>query len=436
MGYYIRSRAASWLLCVCLNASMTAAICSGFILSDGLSDNLLALFTISAVLQAVLVLLAYSRRIAIAGIAAGAALAAAVVFYIYTRRPLADETANSTFLFLLIELAAAILVFLLSRTRVGSAVLFLVGTLIQAGVQFLQFPAPLWGFLLFPAAALILFFYRTYTVSLLKADMGKVRTGAYLRQAVLVCLAALVAAGGVYFGVVRPLNPPTQELKLIRVLRSMPLLEVLGVSSTEIILDPDTASQEPPEEEDLGGEEGQDENAGLEGWQPESQPPEIGDVQTQLNDILQQLTAVRYDKDTLQLLWLLLLVPAAIAGVFILRMALKRRWHRRVQALPKTEAVLAYYQFFLSRLGKIGLKRTPAHTLREYAALTAVQLQAFNVGECTFGRLTAVYEKTLYGHCQVSEAEYQAFETFYGRFYRNLRREIGTGKYLLQIFRF
>lgn len=435
MGYYIRSRAADWLLCLCLTAGLTAALCSGFVLENGLSGQAAAVFVLGAVLQALLLLIAYSRLTKAVGIAAGVVLAAAAVFYMQAHNLLADETANSTFLFLLIETVTAVLVFLLSRTRPGMVVLFLLGTLIQAGSHFLLFPAPLWGFLLFSFAALILFFYRTYTVSLLKAELGKVRTGRYLRQTILVCLAALAVGGGLYFGVVRPLNPPVQDLKLIRILRSMPVLEVLGVSSTEIILDTDLTSQEPPDQTDLGGEQGEEDNMGMEGQQPET-PPEPSDVQTEHSDSSQQLTVVRYDRDALQLLWLLLLIPLLIAGVFALRVVLRRRWHKRVQALPHADAVLTYYPFFLSRLEKIGLKRMPSHTLREYVAHQEVQLQAFDAGNSTFGALTVVYEKALYGGCTVTDEECQAFEQFYTQFYRNLRRETGTAKYCLQLFRF
>lgn len=435
MGYYIRSRAADWLLCLCLTAGLTAALCAGFVLEDSLSGHAAAVFVLAALLQALLLLIAYSRLTTVIGISAGVVLAAAAVFYMQANNLLTDETANSTFLFLLIETVTAVLVFLLSRTRPGMVVLFLLGTLIQAGSHFLAFPAPLWGFLLFSFAALVLFFYRTYTVSLLEAELGTVRTGRYLRQTVLVCLVALAVGGGLYFGVVRPLNPPTQELKLIRVLRSMPILEVLGVSSTEIILDTDLASQEPPDETELGGEQGEEDSTGLEGQQPET-PPEPSDTQTEHSDATQKVTAVRYDGEARQLLWFLLLIPLLIAAVFVLRVILRRRWHRRVQTLPHAEAVLTYYPFFLSRLEKIGLKRMPSHTLREYVSHQEVQLQAFDAEDSTFGALTAVYEKTLYGGCAVTEGEYQAFEQFYAQFYHNLRREAGTVKYCLQIFRF
>lgn len=430
MQHYIKSRAADWILCTCLAASMTAAVCSGFVLEDALSHSPVAAFLIAAVLQALMLVIAYRRLNVRIGIAAGVVLAAVVVVYMQTQHPLADETANSLFIFLLIEVLAAVLTFLLSRTRLGLAVLFLGGNIVQAGAHFLQFPAPLWSFLVFLVAVFAMFFYRVYTVSLLRAEMGKVRIGQYLRQVAAICLAAVLLSGVAYFGVVRPLDPPTQELRLINVLKSMDVLEVLGVSNTQIILDPELTSEQPPEDTEQSDEQDQEESDALDA------PLDTDDSQEDVKTTLQELMAIRYDWSVQQLWWLFVLLAALVVGIFVLRVALKRRWRKGLQALPHEDAVLRYYRFFLSRMEKAGLKKPPAWTLREYTDNMQLQLQAFEAGGSTFGGLTAVYEKVLYGGCSVTEEEYQGFETFCDHFYRNLRREIGPVKYYLQIFRF
>lgn len=439
MRNYLKQRAADGLLCLCLSAAMTPVICSGFVLTDPWSGNVAVIFALCALVQMVLLLIARSRLSAGIGIAVGAVLAIGAAVYCRTSDPFAEEGSNSGFIFLLVLVVTCVLVFLLGRTRVGIAALFLLGSIVQAGSHFLQFPTPLWSLLLFLAALPILFFYRTYLISAARADLGTVRSWKYLRQVLLVCLAAILVAGGLYAGVVRPLNPPTQELKLITMLKSMDQLKVLGVSTVDIVLDPEDRSEQPPEEEDQAGDEGEDESDDLgEESPPLSELPEEQDQQRQNTDSdRQQLwSGIRYDETVLSYLWLLLLIPVLIVGAFVLRYLLRRRWREKVRALPREEAVVNYYQFFLKRLARAGLKRAKQHTLREYADNTKVQLEPFGAGRGAFGDLTATYEKVLYGRCPVSEEEYQRFETFYDSFYRCLRKEAGAVKYWLTAWRY
>lgn len=439
MRNYLKQRTADCLLCICLSASMVSAVCSGFVLEDPWSRNVAAVFALCAVLQFLLLLIA-RRRLSIGiGIAVGAIAAIGAAVYLRTYQPFTEESSNSAFIFLLISVIACILIFLLSRTRAGIVVLFLLGNFIQAGSHFLQFPAPLWSLLLFLLSVSVLFFHRTYIVSASHADLGKIHLVKYLGQILPLCLAALLIAGGLYAGVVRPLNPPTQELKLITVLKSMDPLKVLGVSSVETVLDPDMSSEQPPEEDDFAGDEGEDPSDDLgKETPPPNESPEDSDKQQQNTDSERQQfwTAIRYDDGVRSYLWLLLLIPLLIVAAFVLRLLLRKRWRKKVRALSHEEAVVNYYQFFLKRLERLGLKRAKQHTLEEYVSHTQVQLEPFGEGHSTFGDLTAIYEKVLYGRCPVSDEEYGQFEAFYDSFYRCLRKEAGVVKYYLTVFRY
>lgn len=439
MRNYLKKRTADCLLCICLSAAMVSVVCSGFVLEDAWSGNVAVIFVLSAILQLLLLLIARSRLSTGIGIAAGAVIAIGTAVYWRTFHPFAEENANSVFIFLLISVITGVLVFLLGRTRAGVVVLFILGSFIQAGGHFLQFPTPLWSLFVFLLAAPILFFHRTYIVSAAHADLGTVRGAKYLCQIVPLCLAVLLVAGGLYVGVVRPMDPPTQELKLITVLKSMNPLKVLGVSTVEVVLDPEDRSEQPPEEEDQAGNEGEDQSDDLGEAPPiPSELPEDPDQQRQNTDSdRQQLWGgIRYDETALSYLWLLLLIPLLIAAAFVLRLLRRKHWRKQVQALSKEEAVVNYYQFFLKRLERLGLKRAKQHTLREYAGNTQIQLEPFAAGHGTFSDLTAIYERVLYGHCPVSDEEYQQFEAFYDSFYRCLRKEAGVVKYYLTAFRY
>lgn len=440
MRSYLKHKLADTLLCIALTVSLVPTVCSGFALTGRWQQSLLAAALCSAVLQVVFTLLSRRRVTVRLGIAAGAVLAAAAFAYMRAVSPLSDEASNSAFIFALVQIVTALLVFLLSRTRLGVAVMFLVGNLICAGSHFLLFPAPAWCFYLFLAAVFVLFLHRVCTVSAAKAELGAVSVPKYLRQTALLLVVGFGAALGLYFGVVAPLAPPTQELKLITELRSMELLQVLGISGTEIILDPELTSEAPPEDTELGDESGEEESDAPDGLEETPSPKTPDTSKTlgqQISNTLQEAAeAIRYDGFVWSRLWLLLLIPLAIAAAYGLRVYRKKQWRKRVRALPREDAVANYYRFFLSRLGRAGIKKSPDSTLREFAENAGKQMEPFETGGVRFGALTAVYEQVLYGRHSVSDEEYTAFERFYDGFYPALRREVGTAKYYLKAFIF
>lgn len=437
MRQYLKNSIVDLVLCTCMTLALVPAVCSGFVLSDALSGSTIAVLLLSAVLTFVLLLLSRSRAATWAGIAAAFVLAVLALVYINVYRPFTDEGANSAFIFLLIQLVNALLVWLLTRTRPGTAALFLIGVILCAGAHFLCFPVPAWCLFLFLVACAASFLYRVYVVSIQSADIVDGGGKAYFRQTAAVVAAAALLSCGVFFGIVRPLDPPTQELKLITVLKSMQSLERLGVSSTQIVLDPDMESLEEPEDEETGNEENEEESDSPEG---ESDIPEqslTDTVRENVTSAMQQAwMAVRYDQHNFQWLWLLLLIPAAVAAAYIWRFERRKRWRKQVRSLSRENAVINYYRFFVKRLARLGLKRPANATLREYAQANQVQFQPFEGEDCRFAELTGIYESVLYGRHRVTDSEYAEYEAFFDGFYPALKKELGPVRYWLKAFRY
>lgn len=411
-------------------AALTDAVCAGFLIENGPGRNPAVMFLLAAAVTAILLWLAGNRLRTRAGLAGGAVLFLALIIYMNTAHPLTNETENGTFIFFVTGVVVSVLSFLLSRTRGGTLALYLIGMLVQCGSHFLRFPAAAWSFLVFLAAAAMLYLYRVYVRSLQEAKLGNVRITRYLGQSCAVCLAVALLAGGVFAGVVRPLDPPTQELKLIRVFEQMELFKVLGISTTQSVLDPELGSEEDPNATEDAENPGEEESDSIE----EQQASEEEDSMD--NRSQNALTSIRYEWLAKVFRWLLLLIPLAVAALYGIREMLHRKWLSRVQALSREDAVLNYYSFFYRRIQKAGLKKTGSSTLREYTADRRHDLETYGEGEATFEKLTAVYEKVLYGHATVSEEELGMFEAFYGGFFRKLRQEVGTLRYYLTAFRY
>ena len=447
---YLKSRIPDWLLCTLMSASLSSAVCSGFEMNSPGKDSAGALLVSAAVVAFVMTVLAYRRVLTRLGIAAGAAAAVISVAYLKTVHPLADEEAHAGFIFMLVCIIAGIMVFLLSRSRLGTIVLFIVGNLIGAGAHFLQFENPLWSFLLFTASVLVMFFYRVYTISLVNADIGRVRTGKYMTQTVAVCLAAALLAAGVFAGVVRPLNPPVQDLKLIRVLKQMDMLEVLGIYNVRTVLNPFKDSSEVPDQHDFSDQKGEDESDSLDGQDEEKQQDKSDDTFTD-SSLQIKADAIKYTFKEYHLGWLIpvaVIIALSAAGSAVV--SRRKRWRRAVQALSNEELVLNYYVYFMHCMAVAGLRKPEQHTLREFVESSAHELEVFegitgrqSVGgidtasaDVTFVHLSDIYERVLYGSMDVSNEERIIFESFYDGLTVGLKKRMGTFKYLLNYIRF
>ncbi len=453
MMQYLKSRLPDWLLCTLMSAALSSAVCSGFEMSSPGKDSIAALLAAAAVVSLVMTVLAYRRVLTGIGIAAGAVIAVASVTYLKTVHPLADEAAHAGFIFALVCIIAGILVFLLSRSRFGIIVLFLVGNLIGAGAHFLQFENPLWSFLLFTAAVLIMFFYRVYIISLMNADMGRVRTGKYMTQTVAVCLAAALLASGIFAGIVRPLAPPTHDLKLIRILKQMDMLEVLGIYNVKTVLNPFRDSSKTPDQSDFSDRKGDDESDALDGQDEDSEKDQEDNALTD-SSLQIKADAIKYAFTEYHLGWIIPIVIILILAVAVAAvMSRRKRWRKAVQELSNEELVLNYYAYFLRCMAIAGLKKPSQQTLREFAESASHELEVFEgrsagggdaaagaevhsgAGAVTFGQLSDIYERVLYGGMNISDEERGMFERFYDGLAVGLKKRMGALKYLLNYIR-
>lgn len=427
MRNYLLHHLPDWLLCGVAALCLVQTVCSGFELVDGFYSGAIPVLAISLGLGLLFQLLSYHRWATGLGIAAGVLLFLEAMVLCRAVNPLQNEQESSLLIFWLTELVTALLVFLLSRSRAGSIGLFLLGNLLGAGAHFLQFPAPGWAYVLFLPACGGLYLYRSCGAAVRRAVLGKIQAGRYVVQLVSLALAALLLAGAGYWALIRPLDPPTQELRLIQRLRSMELLQVLGVSSVKTVLDPSLSSNAPPDRTEFGNPPPE--------APPEPELPEVPPPPAPLKspEPAETTAPVNYPAEThLSRLWLLCLIPAAIALAFGLRAWRWRHFRTWLGALPHGEALLRGYPILLKRLGRAGLARSATQTLTEFTAESATALEAFP----GFPEATALYQRVLYGASVVTDGEYQQFDLLLAAFRRDLRRELGPVKYYLQAFRF
>lgn len=435
MRDYLKFRVYDWILCAMLATGLVFHIFSGFVLEDSFSQSTPYVILFMLIAMGIMVLLTYSRATIIAGVAAGVALLLFVMVYTRTHQVFTDEsseTANSLFIAMTATALTAVLVYLACRTRPGIIALYLAGSIVMGGSYFLQFPVRRWGFLLFTFAAVVMFLYRNHMLTLEQAQTGKIRLPRFMVQTVIVCLAAFVLSGTAYIGIVRPLEPPTRELKLIEELKQMSIVKKMGLYSVVELLDPSLqSSAEPngtetgdPEEPTDQGEQGSGQDEG--GPDQSQKSPEQKQEETQ---------SVFYNIHFWYVPWFWIILAAVIAALFLSRWLYKKNWKKHVDAMSPADCVVNYYKYFMTRLSRLGYKKPQNHTLYEYAADMDHTMELFADGDASFTNLTDIYVRTLYGRNAVDPEDVGLFRRFYEKFHSALRKEVGFWKYLLHFFR-
>ena len=428
MKHFIKYRITDFVLASLMTISVMYAVLSGFLLDEnGWYYNPAAVAVTALVQQLVLMFLSYNRITTWIGVAAGIMILAAAIILMNVYSPLTNETDNSMFIYFLAAVVISVMVFLLSRSRAGMIVLFIVGLLLTAGAEFLKWPEPTWSFVLFPVSAAAMFIYRVYQISLKSVRLGQIKLLRYVLQTGIAAVLALAVAFALFFGVVKKINPPTMELKLLEQLESMDILQVLGVSSIKEILLPTESSAELPDQQEIDNAE--------EDREEESETERDEDTPKSLEEVL-DMAAVTYERSLKQWLWLLLLIPAGFIAAFVIRVILKKKKRRDIGQMSGPDAVREYYSYFVKCLSKAGIKKPADRTIREFTKAQERNLSKFDTEGATFAGLSEVYERVTYGKLGVSDSERESFERFADGFMKNLRKYVGTFRYYIWVFRF
>lgn len=442
MKHFVKVRIWDLLLCILCQVGLIFTIFAGFILDDAVCNNVLLVILILAVLDVIFFAFSYNRISMFVGIGLGIL---AIAFYIYRAAAtgiFADEAAHSLGISLFLIFVTALAVYLLGRSLPGIVVLFLLGNFIIAGAHFLQYEVQLWTFLVFEIAVCLFFLYRNYCKTIMQVHAGQVKIPTFIVQSVILCLIAFVLGCGVYKAVIKPLQPPTRDLKLITVLEDMDMLKVFGVSSVREMLDPDKLNSDEIQQilySNQLNESGETEYDAEPETEEATQAPAEDPVSAGLNNVMKRtgelLAQFVYNIfHNYGWIWIVCVVAAAVAAVFAVRNGRRKKWRGSVDALSRENQVVNYYQYFLSRLGKLGYKKPPQHTLYEYAESVSHEMEAFICEDITFEKLTRVYVDTYYGGHSVSEEQASWFRKFYEAFSKNTRKELGFFKYCLKYF--
>ena len=427
---YLRSALWEYPLCVLCSAALARTLFQGFYLPEDLSGSPLLTALLALALQAAFLLFGYSRRTVVLGIVCWIAALAALLLW-------ARSAPAGIPLWLLLNAVPSAAVYLLSRSRVGGWVLLLLGILVCAAAAFLEYalsPLPL---LIFLWAGICLLGCRAYRRSVLTGSAAKTSFPAAFLTSAVACALALSLAAGCYAAVIRPLNPPTRELKLLTRLVSLEVLERIGVSSQVHIFDEDRFSDQTGEEDRISPLEGEEPRQGPDETLPQSLPPQAGEENRPEEgngpDGLEAQAISYLDKPILPILLPIVVVLAVVGAVQLKRLS-RKLWRRRTEDLPPGEQAERLYTAMVAKFRRLKLPVPGPDTPYEYARRVDTALTRLLGREHGFDALTEAVVRARYGGLAPDLETLERCWRFWEQFYPRCRRGLGAFQYARLFF--
>ena len=426
MKTYLRLHGWEFLLAVCIAIGMHLNTFSAFMIHESYMTNYVLVAVVTTVVMAVMYVIGYNKRNTIIG--AGVWVVGLIGWIIYLRAndlidlsEGADETIPAFWSILLFGTA---LIYLLTRSRKILYFAAPIGLLFCAAFKFLEYPVSVPGLFLLVIAVILELLFLVFRDSLLDADYGNYNIGHFLMQSVAIVTVVVMLASGFFYGIVKPLNPPTQDLKLITKLMSFDILELLGISSTQEVKDPNQGDEEqdednPPEESEQEQKENEDEETDQD-EEDQKESDETIDAST-----------ISYKKKDYTVYLISALIVLLLMAPFVIKYALRARRRRRLNGLDANNQAAFVYDFFLKRLKRLGIGKADSQTILEYAYQQEGTLENFTAEDgTTFEEMTEIFNRHLYSKDDISAEEAQKFLAMYNSFYKNTKNFVGTWHYI------
>lgn len=427
-----------WEALACLVASvmLTLNFSQGFYIPDTVADSVPLALLVCGAATFYCYLGSFNRKTMV-GFSLGF-LVIAVSFFLFLGRAgidIADQEGSPTavYIYYIAVPLITVITFLLSRSRLGIVILFLLGACIHSLTAFLGFEVKIWCTALFALAAVVLFLMRQYRVTVLRGNTVSPGFARYFGLTAGVGLAGVVLAALCWVLVIHPLRPPTLDLELLTKYMQYEILEMVGIAKQYPVPDEDRTARE--EDQTLLADEPEEEpEAPPDQQSPEdggNAPPPIALDPAQTTNV----NAVTYERNITSIIIVLfaLIVLVILLIPVLVRYLRGRRLAKLTQGEPRQQ-IVSLYRFYLRQFARIGYARLPSETEQEYTTRCGEHLAPYLKGGVDLPHMTELYLDARYGGLPAAEEACRALAALYPVFLRNYRMMAGRWRYLAKYF--
>ena len=332
--------------------------------------------------------------------------------------------------------------FLLTRTRVGTALLFVIGAFLIGLIQLFYERFELLWTILFVIAALALIVYKHYERSLrIARGVEKVSFLPGFATAAAATAAAVGLGVLVWFAIIAPLNPSAIDIKLITEYRALETVQVRGIS--DVYQTPNLEMTSDETNEDMRTTDDIKEDLSGTPWpatgESEEEPEETESDNAMLGiDLDSFLDAFDFQSNPQN--WPLLIIVIVVIAAIVLYFVLRRVWREKRLAqfkeLGPDKEFEQVFLFLMERFRRIGVTVPPGQTLREFGVSSTAAMRLYNEESgVSFQKLANAYADLAYGKRSVGEAGVLSIESYYRGFWKACRKQLGNLSYFFKSFR-
>ena len=425
-------------MCVAAASMLLLNTAQGFYVPDQMADSIPLAVAVCAVLMLLFFVGGYNK-VSLVLLPVAAAAAAVLCFLLLRSKgvDIVDEQGSETafYIYWFAFAVICIIVYICSRFRLGVALLLVAGSWTIAILQFMEFQVFMWAGMVFAGSCIVLFLLRQYREQAMHSSTARPAFRRFFLTALLAVCAAAVLSCGVFFAVIRPLDPPTLDLKFLEEYLAFNIIDHTGIADRYQVEDEEQYTDETDETLDETQEI-------VEGEDPVSQDRDTPETQDAPNEDDEPqpagqtpLSAISYTATPL--LWVVLwivLILLVLALPPTLRLWLRRRRMRLFQAMEPTRQVGELYRFYLRKFRHVGWKKRSSETPLEFAARGGAGLERYLSGSCGLESLTDAYLRARYGGLAPTQEICAQCRAIYGLFLKNCRRLMGPVRYLLKFY--
>jgi hypothetical protein len=437
LGLYLKGSVWDFILCVIIVCSVNITVFSGFYISDYMHYNYPLLIGMAAGLNTLLFFAAYNRRSILTGI--GISVVAVIIFVVFAQQNVSEgiftDSESNPYLYYIIAIPAAVAIFLLTRTKVGTGIMFVSGVLLLSAIQFLYESMHLFSLILFLMATGTMYIYKNYRRNILNSKTIRTAPGRTTAISAVLCVLIIGLGFAAYSGIVQPINPSVRDLKLITEYKALPTLEQLGIAGITEVPDYDQATNKKNDktESAKNGDKKKDTKDGIN--DNKDKDSDVKNTPAFLDSLRNALFyVVNYLMHGYGWLVLLIVLIAVVTALVSIRLYLRKRWLKGLSVKSREVQVMEMYRFYLARLHKLKIRKPPEDTLFQFVSRANPLLIHFNGGGVSFADLTETYVRANYGAEEIGQDELMEYLAFHAKFYVNCREYIGRFKYVFKFF--
>lgn len=422
-----------WILCMTLLVSLDWNLVQSFDLPQAMCTDLPRIILVNIPVVTLLFAAGYSRKTLKIGIPLFIVIGViAILICVQSGISLleSDDADANVGLFYLVLIVTAVVVCPLVRQPAGAAFLGVFGALSNGWFAVLHYPFSNPALVIFFLSIAMLFLLAQYNNTMRRVSSVQSSFRPMIAVITAVSVLALAGGAGLYYAIVQPLNPPTQKIQVIERVLSLEVLDQIGISKEQILVDENLASDNTNEDmhttEEGDQEQEEEESSGSERPQADL----YGSSESQaFNPAFELLKEHHYL--LISLILLTLLGISAIVARFLLR---HRIWLKKIQKLEKEEQVDQIYHHLRERLPVLSVSPPGGDTPNRYAFRIRRQTRILDAPGVSWRQLSSIFSKICYGQKPVTDREYRYFIRYYETFWKGARKMCGV-RFLWKQFR-